>query len=73
MRNTFAVDPLKTKVVGQRRAPETPQERLALAAKLHRAAIAMSPFPRPRGFVFKARTWEEMEQWRRSHANPWLW
>ena len=62
-----------TKVVGKRQPPRTPQECHALAVKMYRAAIAMSPYPRPRGFVFKARTREEWERWRREQTNPWLW
>ena len=65
------MNPLK--VFGKRKPPETPEEWYALAVKHFRAAVAMSPYPRPRGFVFKARTWEEWERWRREHPNPWLW
>lgn len=65
--------PGSVKRVGRRKPPQTPQECYALAAKLHRAALAMSPFPLPRGFVKKARTWEELHQWRREQSNPWLW
>ena len=32
----------------------------------------MNPWPRPRGFVFKARTWGDYERWRAEHANPWI-
>ena len=65
--------PTSTKTVGRRRPPKTPQECYALAAKQFRAAVIMNPFPFPRGFVKKARTWEESHQWRREQANPWLW
>jgi hypothetical protein len=61
------------KVVGKRKAPETPAECHALAVRQYHAAITMSPYPRPRRFVFKARTWDEWERWRRNHPNPWLW
>jgi len=64
---------VKTKIVGRRIAPETPAECHAAGADLYRAAVAMSPWPRPRGFVFKARTWEEYERWRAAQENPWLW
>ena len=33
----------------------------------------LNPYPRPRGFVFKARTWEDYARWRREQANPRLW
>jgi len=63
----------KTKTVGKRRAPETPEESLAAGAELYWSAVALNPWPRPRGFVFKARTWEEYEAWRAAQENPWLW
>ena len=65
--------PRSTKIVGRRQPPATPQECHTLAAKQYRAAVIMSPFPRPRGFVKKARTWEEMQRWRQEQSNPWLW
>lgn len=53
---------MKTKTVGQRKSPKTPEEFHALGAKLDREAQMVGP-PRRRGFVFKARTWEELERW----------
>jgi len=50
------------KVVGRRKAPRTPTEFHALGAQLDREAKVIGP-PRARGFVFKARTWEEFERW----------
>ena len=64
---------LKTKTVGRRKLPTTPAEFYSVAARLYLAAVAMNPWPRPRGFVFKARTFEEYERWRAAQANPWLW
>ena len=61
------------KIVGKQKELTTPQERYALAARQYWAALAMSPYPRPRGFVYKARTWEEYHRWRASQDNPWLW
>ncbi len=61
------------KVVGRGRPMTTPAEWYACAARQYGAAILMSPFPRPRGFVFKCRTWQQWEEWRRNHPNPWLW
>ena len=62
------------KVVGKRRrSPATPAEYQARAFLLQKQLEKMNPFPRPRGFVFKARTREEFEQWRRAQNNPRLW
>ena len=62
------------KVVGHRRShPATPAEYQARALILQRQVEEMNPFPRPRGFVFKARTREEFQQWRRAQSNPRLW
>ena len=63
----------KVKTVGRRAAPQTPAECHAAGALLFRAAVAMNPWPRPRGFVFKARTWDDYERWRAAQDNPWLW
>ncbi len=41
--------------------------------RLEREVDLLNPFPRPRGFVFKARTWQEWEKWRASQDNPRLW
>jgi hypothetical protein len=66
------------KTVGHRRhsddaAPIAPEEALRRAGVLQAQAELLNPFPRPRGFVFKARTREEYERWRRAQANPRLW
>jgi hypothetical protein len=61
-----------TKVVGQRRR-RTPAESLQLAWELQSFAESRSRFPKPRGFVFKARTWEDYAEWRRRQNNPRLW
>jgi hypothetical protein len=36
-----------------------PAEAVARAQILQAEAERLNPYPRPRGFVFKARTWEE--------------
>ncbi|MGE3309083.1 MAG: hypothetical protein AB7O66_03870 [Limisphaerales bacterium] len=70
---------MNVKVVGRRGsqrnagAPLPPAEALHRAASLQAQADLLNPFSRPRGFVFKAPTWEAYEQWRRSQANPRLW
>lgn len=42
---------------------------LALQARLER----LNPFHRPRGFVFKAKTREDYDAWKRQQTNPRLW
>lgn len=66
------------KVVGNRRTSEdltpiSPGEALARAAVLQQQADRLNPYPRPRGFVFKAKTREEYERWRKAQSNPRLW
>jgi hypothetical protein len=60
------------KLVGQRRH-RSPAENLRRAQELQEFAESRSRFPRPRGFVFKAKTREEYEAWRRNQTNPRLW
>lgn len=64
-----------TKVAGsRRRGPgNDPVERHRRAMVLIRQVDLLNPFPRPRGFVFKARTWTDYEQWRHAQSNPRLW
>ena len=66
------------KIVGKRRSSEelrpiTPEEALRRAATLQAQAELLNPFPRPRGFVFKAKTREDYERWRKAQRNPRLW
>ncbi|MCZ7641186.1 MAG: hypothetical protein M5U12_37135 [Verrucomicrobia bacterium] len=66
------------KTVGRRRTADDtaalePVEALRRAWALQQQADLLNPYPRPRGFVFKAKTREEYERWRRSQANPRLW
>ena len=56
------------KVVGHRKAPQTPEEFHALGARLDREAAVLRSSSRPRGFVFKARTWQELERWEASQG-----
>ena len=66
------------KVVGTRRTSEgltpiSPAGALARATVLQQQADLLNPYPRPRGFVFKARTREDYERWRKAQKNPRLW
>lgn len=61
------------KVVGHRQPPQTPEESLRRAERMIAEAKRLAPHPRSRGFVFKARTWEEYEAWRKAQSNPRLW
>ncbi len=61
------------KIVGKRRPLSTPAEFHERSRLLEREIDLLNPFPRPRGFVFKARTWAEWEQWRRRGDNPRIW
>ena len=68
----------RVKIMGKRRRTDdtrgmSPEEALRRAAILQAQADRLNPFPRPRGFVLKARTWEEYERWRRAQMNPRLW
>ena len=60
-------------IVGQRRGPQTPEECLRRGIRLIKEAEALVP-PRPRrSFVFKARTWEDYEAWKRAQDDPRYW
>lgn len=66
------------KTVGHRRTsddttPMSSAEALRRAGVLQAQAELLNPYPRPRGFVFKARTREEYERWRKTQPNPRLW
>jgi len=62
------------KIAGKRRnETETPEARYRRGRRLIAQMDRLNPYPRPRGFVFKARSWEEYEQWRREQSNPRLW
>jgi hypothetical protein len=66
------------KVVGKRRTSEdltpiSPEEALRRAAILQAQVDLLNPYPRPRGFVYKAKTREDYERWRKAQTNPRLW
>jgi hypothetical protein len=58
---------MKTKTVGNRRPPRTPEEFHALGTALDGEAKALDP-NRPRGFVVKFRTWEDLERWEKNRS-----
>jgi hypothetical protein len=43
------------------------------ALTLARQTDKLNPFPKPRGFVFKARTRKEYDLWKAAQKNPRLW
>jgi len=61
------------KIVGKLRPVASPTEALQRAERIITEANLLAPHPRPRGFVFKARTWSDYEAWRKSQPNPRLW
>jgi hypothetical protein len=65
--------PLKVKVVGKRRPPATPQECLHRAHVLERELDLLNPYPRPKGFLQKFKTYADYEAWRKSQRNPRFW
>lgn len=67
------VDFSKTRTVGNRKPASDPKSCFERALVLQRQAELLNPNPRPRGFVFKARTYEQYAQWRQQQTNPRLW
>ena len=62
------------KVVGSRKnVVQTPVEFYRRGRRLNAQMNRLNPYPRPRGFVYKARSWEEYERWRQEQSNPRLW
>ena len=61
------------RLTSDRQAPVAPEEALRRAVRLQAQVDLLNPYPRPRGFVFKARTWDEYMRWRQAQANPRLW
>lgn len=63
------------KIVGRRLPHRTssPADYHRRALVLQMEADRLNPFPKPRGFVFKAKTWEIYESWKRQQTNPRLW
>jgi hypothetical protein len=63
----------KTKTVGRRAAPATPEEALRRAHVLEKELDLLNPFPRPRGFLRKFKTHADYEAWRKAQPNPRFW
>ena len=65
----------KTKTVGTRtmQRESTPQAFRLRALKLQQHADRLNPYPKPRGFVFKARDRAAYDAWRHAQDNPRLW
>lgn len=66
------------RIVGKRRTsedltPTSPEEALERAVILQAQMELLNPYPKPRGFLFKAKTREDYERWRRAQPNPRLW
>lgn len=61
------------KVVGSRKPPVTPAECRRRALILQRQADRLNPYPKARGFVFRAKSWEQYAEWRKQQDNPRLW
>lgn len=61
------------KVVGKVRVPEGPIESFWRGHALQQQTDKLNPYPRPRGFVVKFKTYEDYERWKSAQANPRLW
>ncbi len=51
----------------------SPREALDKAASLIREANRLAPVAKPRGFVFKAKSFEIYAAWKQRQTNPRLW
>lgn len=62
------------KIVGSRhQLPASPAQAVSRAECIINEANRLAPHPKPRGFVFKAKTWHEYTAWRLAQTNPRLW
>ncbi len=62
------------KIVGMRRAFSLSGiQAHRRSVQLMRQVSKINPWSRPRGFVFKAKTREDYETWKKNQKNPWLW
>ena len=63
------------KIVGRRQSQRTfsPAEYHQRASVVQLRVDRLNPYPKPRGFVFKAKSWDDYETWKRRQTNPRLW
>lgn len=62
------------KVIGKKKPElQTPEACHRKALQLNAQMEKLNPYQRPRGFVFKAKTWKEYREWRKKQENPRLW
>jgi len=62
-----------TKTVGKVRVPKNATESFRRGHALQQQTDKLNPYPRPRGFVVKFKTYEDYERWKKAQANPRLW
>jgi len=63
------------KIIGRRQSQRasSPAEYHQRALTLQQGVDRLNPFPKPRGFVFKAKSRDAYESWKRRQTNPRLW
>ena len=67
---------MELRIIGRRlsrAATADPVSSYWRAERLIREMDLLNPWPRPRGFVVKAKTREEYARWRAGQRNPRLW
>ena len=67
------MEPIRTRVVGQRKRGDSPEDYFRRAQALIDQMDRLNPYPRPRGFVKKFRTYADYEKWKAEQKNPRLW
>jgi hypothetical protein len=61
------------KIVGKRIGPKSPEECLRIAEAMIAEAELLARIPPRKSFVFKARTREDYEAWKRRQTDPRYW
>jgi len=66
---------VQEKIVGRRhlQSPLSPVECHRRALALQARVDCLTPSRKPRGFVFKAKSWADYEAWKQKQTNPRLW
>jgi len=68
------IEGMTVKVVGTRNASwQSPEQCVLRACRLLAAARQLSPVARGAGFVFRAKTRDEFEAWKRRQPDPRYW